>query len=225
MNQCSFKALERQALSEADEYFEKTQRSKTELKAVIKEDKKGLPSKRVILLSQPKSFEGDLNDVDKSKTRLEDVYIREPRNSLELASNGEAPRLERKNFSQIVHKYLGTSLTEPSETANSTLKQRMACLQRLAPLISILEIYRRRQKAYNKRDGFPLELGKVLWVSKYFFSPSDTPFVSYTRINPWRSGDLSSLYWRYNRVLNFMEVRVMHKGLVALLLLMDWLFG
>ena len=118
------KALERQALSEANEYFEKANTSKMELIAVIREDEKVLTSERAILLSQRKSFEGDLNDVDTSKTRLEDAYIIELRNSLELASNTKekvpglkAPRLERKQFAQIVHQYLGTGLREPNETA------------------------------------------------------------------------------------------------------------
>ena len=135
MHQCSVKALERQALGEAGDYFKKANRSKTELKAVIKEDEKGLPPERVILQSQRKSFEGDLNDVDTSKTWLEEAYITELRNSLELASNAEekvpgleAPRLERKKFSQIVHKYIGTGLGEPSETGNSTLKRIRASL-------------------------------------------------------------------------------------------------
>ena len=120
------KALERQALAEADDYFKKANRSKTELIAVIKEHEKVLTSERAILLSQRKSFEGDLNDVDTTKIRLEDAYITELRNSLELASSAKekipgtkAPRLQRKQFSQIVHKYLGTGGPgEPSEKIN-----------------------------------------------------------------------------------------------------------
>ena len=45
------KALERQALGEADEYFKKANRSKKELIAAIKEDEKILTSERAILLS------------------------------------------------------------------------------------------------------------------------------------------------------------------------------
>ncbi|KAL9064014.1 MAG: hypothetical protein Q9161_009147 [Pseudevernia consocians] len=118
------KALEKKALSEATEYFEKTNRSKSELLATIKEVERGLTSERAILLSQRKSFEGDLNDVDTSNTRLEDAYITELRYSLELASSTKekapgtkAPRLEGKQFAEIVHKYLGTGLREPNETA------------------------------------------------------------------------------------------------------------
>ena len=110
------KALERKALREATEFFEKTGRSKTELMAAVMEDEKGLISEKAILLSQRKSFEGDLNDVDTSKTQLAAAYITELRNSLELASNTrqrvpglKAPRLERKQFAEIVHKYLGTA--------------------------------------------------------------------------------------------------------------------
>ena len=121
----NIKALERQALGEADDYFKQANRSHKELIAAIKEDEKILTSERAILLSQGKSFEGDLNDVDTSKTRLEDAYITELRNSLELASNTKekvsgikAPGLTRKQFSQIVYEYLGTSLKEPGETAN-----------------------------------------------------------------------------------------------------------
>ena len=118
------KSLEKKALSEATEYFEKTNRSKSELLATMKELERGLTFERAILLSQRKSFEGDLNDVDTSKTRLEDAYITELRNSLELASSTKekvpgtkAPGLERKQFAEIVHKYLGTGLREPNETA------------------------------------------------------------------------------------------------------------
>ena len=119
----NLKTLERQALGEANEYFEKSGRSKTELIAAIKEDEKALISEKVILLSQRKSFEGDLNDVDTSKTRLEAAYITELRNSLELASNTnqkvsglKALRPDRNEFSQIVHKYIGTEDRQPGET-------------------------------------------------------------------------------------------------------------
>ena len=122
----SVKALERQALGEANEYFRKAGRSKAELIAAIKEDEKVFNSEKVILLSQRKSFEGDLNDIDISKTRLENAYITELRVSLQLASTNKerdkvpglkAPRLKRQEFAQIVHEYLGTSFKEPSDTA------------------------------------------------------------------------------------------------------------
>ena len=49
---CSIKALERQALGEADEYFKKANRSKAGFIAVIKEDEKSFRSNRVISSKQ-----------------------------------------------------------------------------------------------------------------------------------------------------------------------------
>ena len=115
------KTLERKALDEANDFFEKTGRSKTELMAAVMEDEKALRSEKAILLSQRKSFEGDLNDVDTSKTQLASAYITELRNSLEIASSTKqrvsglkGPRLERKQFAEIVHEYLGTERRHPA---------------------------------------------------------------------------------------------------------------
>ena len=109
------KALEREALDEATEFFEKTGKSKTELMEEVMKDEKALLKEKAILLSQHKSFEGDLNDVDTSKTQLAAAYITELRISLEIASSTKeripglkAPRLERKRLAEIVHNYLGT---------------------------------------------------------------------------------------------------------------------
>ena len=114
------RALQREALGEVNMFFEKAGRSKTEFMAAVKEDEKALISEKVILLSQQKSFEGDLNDVDRSKTELTAAYIKELRISIQLASSTKqrvpglkALRLERKQFAEIVHKYLGTESREP----------------------------------------------------------------------------------------------------------------
>ena len=110
------KYLERKALDEATGFFfEKTGRSKTELMAAIVKEEKELRSENVIMLSQRKSFEGDLHDVDRDKTELAAAYKAELSNALEVASNmrkivkrPKAPRLKRKEFADVVHKYLGT---------------------------------------------------------------------------------------------------------------------
>ena len=120
------KALESKALDEANDFFEKTGRSKTELMAAVMEEEKALKSEKAILLSQRKSFEGDLHDVDTSKTELTAAYIKELRISLELASSTKqrvpglkAPRLERKQFAEIVHEYLGTERRSPARQTKS----------------------------------------------------------------------------------------------------------
>ena len=116
------RALQKKALNEADKFFEAAGVSKAELMATVVEDEKALDAEKLILLSQRKSFEGDLNDIDISKTQLEDAYITELRYSLQLASNTKqkvpglkAPRLDRKQFSQMVHDYLGTEVRQPGE--------------------------------------------------------------------------------------------------------------
>ena len=114
------KAFEKTALEEANKFFEKTGKSKTELMAAVTKAQNKFLSEKSMLLSQGKSFEGDLHDVDTSKTQLEAAYIKELRISLELASSNKqrgpglkAPRLERKQFAEIVHKYLGTEDRKP----------------------------------------------------------------------------------------------------------------
>ena len=89
--------------------------------AVAEKEERELMTEKAFLLAQRKSLEGDLNEVDTSKTALEAAYITEFRNSLELASKSKqkvlgwkAPWLDRKQFSEIVHDYLGTE--DPSET-------------------------------------------------------------------------------------------------------------
>lgn len=118
------KASQKQALEEANEFFEKAGTSKTELMVIMKDEDKALTSEKAILLSQRKSFEGDLNDVDTSKTELEKAYIIELRNSLEAASTIKekekipglkAQRLDRRKFAQIVHSYLGTEQRHPGD--------------------------------------------------------------------------------------------------------------
>lgn len=122
-DELNVKALQRKALDEATEFFEKTAKSKTELMEEVMKDEKALLQEKAILLSQHKSFEGDLNDVDTSKTQLAAAYITELRISLELASNTKqrvsglkGPRLERKQFAEIVHQYLGTEKRYIGET-------------------------------------------------------------------------------------------------------------
>ena len=117
------RSSERKALEEANDVFEKTGKSKTELMAAVMEDEKALLSEKVILLSQGKSLEGDLNDVNLSMTPLAAAYITALRNSLELASTTKqkvpglkARRLNRKEFSQTVHEYLGTEEKRQSQT-------------------------------------------------------------------------------------------------------------
>ena len=119
-----FRAWQKIALDEANEFFKKTGKSKTELMAAVLKSEKELRSEKSMLLSQGKSFEGDLHDVDTSKTQLEAAYTTELRISLELASSNKqrgpglnAPRLERKQFAEIVHKYLGTENREPDGPA------------------------------------------------------------------------------------------------------------
>lgn len=111
------RASQKQALEEANEFFHKAGRSKTELMTIVKDEDKALTSEKAILLSQRKSFEGDLNNVDTSKTELENAYIIELRNSLEAASSLKekekisglkAPKLDKKDFAMVVHSYLGT---------------------------------------------------------------------------------------------------------------------
>ena len=119
------KAFEKTALEEANKFFEKTGKSKTELMAAVMKREKELRSEKSMLLSQGKSFEGDLHDVDTSKTELTAAYIKELRISLELASNTKqrvpglkAPRLERKQFAEMVHEYLGTERRQPARTTS-----------------------------------------------------------------------------------------------------------
>ena len=53
-NKLEIKALERKALDEGNEFYEKTGGSKTELMARVMEEEKALMSEKVILLSQRK---------------------------------------------------------------------------------------------------------------------------------------------------------------------------
>ena len=123
-DELNFKALQRKPLDESTESFEKNGRSKTELMEEVMKDEKALLQEKAILLSQHKSFEGDLNDVDTSKTQLAAAYITELRISLEIASSTKekvpgmkAERLDRSKFTEIVHKYLGTEKRKPGTTA------------------------------------------------------------------------------------------------------------
>ena len=93
--------------------------------AVITKEEKELRSERVMLLSQRKGFEGDLHDVNRDTTELAAAYAAELSNSLEVASNmkkivkrPKAPRLERKEFADIVHKYLGTTASDGYKYCN-----------------------------------------------------------------------------------------------------------
>ena len=77
------RAMQEQAFSEANSFFQESSRSKPELVARLKQEKKALMTEKVYLLSQRKFLEEDLNDIDTSKTGLADAYINELRTSLE----------------------------------------------------------------------------------------------------------------------------------------------
>ena len=121
-NTLEVRGSQRPAFGEADNsFFENAGGSKTGFVVVVEKEERELMSEKAFLLAQRKSLEGDLNDVDRSKTALEAAYITELRISLELASSSKqkvpglkAPRLERNKFSKIVHDYLGT--VNPGET-------------------------------------------------------------------------------------------------------------
>ncbi|MCJ1455417.1 hypothetical protein MMC28_005772 [Mycoblastus sanguinarius] len=109
------RAMQKQALSEADAFFNEVGKSKREVVAIVNEDKKALLSEKVFLLSQRKTLEEDLNDMVSSRVLLEEAYTAELRMSLEAASSSKekspglkTPRLDRKSFQNTVNEYLGT---------------------------------------------------------------------------------------------------------------------
>ena len=109
------RVMQEQALSEANSFFQESGRPKPELVARLKQEEKALMTEKAYLLSQRKCLEGDLNDIDTSKTGLADAYINELRMSLEEASSSKekvralkAPRLDRRRFAKTVDDYLGT---------------------------------------------------------------------------------------------------------------------
>ena len=112
---------QKQALSEASTFYDEAGKSKTVFVAAVREDEKALLSEKVFLLSQQKILEQDLNDIVTSKVQLEEAYIAELRRSLEAASSSKqrlpglkVPRLDRRDFSEVVHEYLGTKDERPT---------------------------------------------------------------------------------------------------------------
>ncbi|KAF6227153.1 hypothetical protein HO133_008595 [Letharia lupina] len=121
------RAVQKQALSEANTFFDDAGKPKTEFVALVKEDEKVLLSEKVFLLSERKVLEEDLNDIVTSREQLKDAYITELRISLEAASSSKerlpglkAPRLDRKQFRDSVNEYLGTK-TENPDTEDSRI--------------------------------------------------------------------------------------------------------
>ena len=73
------RAMQKQALSEANIFFDEAGKPKIEFMAVVKEKEKALLSEKAFLLSQRKTLEEDLNDIVTSKVQLEEAYIAELR--------------------------------------------------------------------------------------------------------------------------------------------------
>ena len=101
--------------------------------AVLKKDVKALLTEKAYLLSQRKYLEGDLNDIDTSKTELAEAYINGLRMLLEEASSSKekvralrAPRLDKKRFAKTVDEYLDTR--QESTYTNEDLETSMLCL-------------------------------------------------------------------------------------------------
>ena len=120
------RAMQKQALSEANIFFNEAGKPKIEFVAVVKEEEKALLSEKAFLLSQRKILEEDLNDIVTSKLQLEEAYIAELRISLEAASSSKeklpglkSPRLDRKYFQDIINEYLGTKAVYP-DTGDSS---------------------------------------------------------------------------------------------------------
>ena len=119
------RTMQKQALAEANTFFDEADKPKTEFVAVVEEDEKALVSEKAFLLSQRKILEEDLNDIVTNKVQLEEAYIAELRMSLEAASSSreklpglKVPRLDRKCFQDNVNEYLGTKAVYP-ETGDS----------------------------------------------------------------------------------------------------------
>ena len=126
--------VQKQALSEASTFYDEAGKSKTAFVAAVREDEKALLTEKVFLLSQQKVLEQDLNDIVTSKVQLEEAYIAELRRSLEAASSSKlrlpglkVPRLDRRDFSEIVHEYLGTKDERPTSLETRTWCNVLGC--------------------------------------------------------------------------------------------------
>ena len=114
------RTMRRQALSEANTFFDEAGKPKTDFVAVVKKDEKALLSEKAFLLSQRKILEEDLTDIVTSKIQLEEAYIAELRMSLDAVSSPKkklpgprVPRLDRSIFQDVVNEYLGTQDVYP----------------------------------------------------------------------------------------------------------------
>lgn len=115
---------QRMAISEADRFFEEAGKGREEYMAEFEADENDLRSEKKLILSQRKTLEEDLTDTLPETGHhnpayveaLEDAYIKALRMSLDIASSSKtktpglkAPRLARKEFSNLVKEPLATS--------------------------------------------------------------------------------------------------------------------
>ena len=99
------RAMQKQALLEANIFFDEAGKPKMEFMAVVKEKEKVLLSEKAFLLSQRKILEEDLKDIVTSKVQLEEAYIAELRMLFKAASKfkgeiagPEGPKVRQEIF-------------------------------------------------------------------------------------------------------------------------------
>ncbi|KAL8959320.1 MAG: hypothetical protein Q9183_005654, partial [Haloplaca sp. 2 TL-2023] len=119
-NQLSLREAQLQALSESAAEALSDGKPKLEWQELVKKDLQGLEAEMMILMSNKKIIEGDMNDTVVSPDQLANAYVLELRSLLEATSSGKKgylgpkqPRLDGKLFVERVDEYLGTGYKAP----------------------------------------------------------------------------------------------------------------
>lgn len=87
--------VEKQALSEAKTFFTEAGRPKKEFLAAVEEDEKALLAEKVVLLTQRRILEQDLNDVISSKVVLEEAHMTELKAEM---ARPKSPEVRHESF-------------------------------------------------------------------------------------------------------------------------------